>query len=123
MLITVGIKILLGRRIVPWTIIDMLTEDRIFSAVFSEAKACKYDTIAVCDELKRATIKQVMVGCTIDKLMVVSEKLSVLTICQEFGNFVEFRAELIEQQSLIPTRNAFDVMAMAQRQLCICERP
>ena len=41
-----------------------------------------------------------MVGCTIDKLMVVSEKQSVLTICQEFGKFVEFRAELMEQQSL-----------------------
>ena len=84
-------------RIVPWTIIDLLTEDRTFSAVFSEAKAGKYDTIAVCDELKRATIKQVMVGCTTKRLMVMSEKQSVLTICQEFGKFVEFRAELMEQ--------------------------
>ncbi len=117
MFITISIKILLGKRIVPWTIVDLLTEDRTFSAVFSEVKAGKHDSIPVCDELKRATIKQVLVGHTIDKLVVVSENQSVFTICQAFGKVVEFRVELLEEQNLylIPTKNAFDVMAMAQR--------
>ncbi len=116
MFITISIKILLGKRIVPWTIVDLLTEDRTFSAVFSEVKAGKHDSIPVCDELKRATIKHVLVaGHTVDKLVVVSENQSVFTICQEFGKVVEFRVELFEEQNLylIPTKNAFDVMAMA----------
>ncbi len=84
--------------------------------MFSEAKAGKYDSIPVCDELKTATVKQVLVGSTVSNLMVVGEKQSVFTICQEFGKFVEFRAELLEKQN-VSTRNAFDVMAMAQRQV------
>lgn len=120
MFIRISTKILLGKRIVPWTIVDLLTEDRTFSTVFSEVKAGKYDSIpdSVCDELKSATIKQVLVGSNVDNLMVVGEKQSVFTICQEFGKFVEFRAELLEKQNvqLIPTRNAFDIMVMAQRQ-------
>ncbi len=49
--------------------------------MFSEAKAGKYDSIPVCDELKTATVKQVLVGSTVSNLMVVGEKQSVFTIC------------------------------------------
>lgn len=119
--ITVSVKIVLGRRLVPWSIIE-LAEDKTFASVFNEVKAGKYDFIAVCEELKRASVKQVLVGSTRENLMVVSEKQSVLTVCQDFGKFVEFRVELEQQreeamQQCIPARNPFQIMAMAQRQL------
>ncbi len=64
MCIRISTKILLGKRIVPWTIVDLLTEDQTFSTVFSEVKAGKYDSIpdSVCDELKSACHSQASFG-------------------------------------------------------------
>ena len=59
----------------------MLTEDKSFSALFNEVKAGKYEFIVVCKELKRASVKKVMVGSARENLMVVSEKQSVISIC------------------------------------------
>ena len=51
----------LGRRVVPWTIIDVQREDRTFQTLFTEAMAGKFDCVEVNDELKRANLLQVLV--------------------------------------------------------------
>ena len=57
------------------------------------------------DELKRATLSQVLVGSNKDKLMVTSASQSVFNVCEEFGKYVKFVVEIGEQaaplQSLI----------------------
>ena len=41
------------------------------------------------DELKRATVSQVMVGSDKDKLMVTGANQSVSGICEEFGKYIK----------------------------------
>ena len=62
----------LGRRLVQWTIIDIQEEDRRFHTLFNEVKAGKFECIEVIDELKRASLLQVLVGSCNDKLMITS---------------------------------------------------
>ena len=73
------------------------------------------------DELKHATLSQVLIGSDKDKLMVTSASQSVFNICEEFGKYVRFVVETGEQaaplQSLSPTNNVFAVMIAAQRQI------
>ena len=100
---------------------DIQREDRTFQTLFSEVKAGKFDCIEVIDELKRATLLQVLVGRDRDKLMVTSAGQSVCGICEEFGKYVKFAVEVGDAPapslSYLSSRNAFSVMFAVQRQL------
>ena len=122
MFLSICVSVSLGRRVIPWTIIDVQREDRTFRTLFTEAKAGKFDCVEVHEELKRATLLQVLVGKDKDKLMVTSATQSVFNICEEFGKYVKFEVEIGEceqatPQSLSTTRNAFAIMVAAQRQI------
>ena len=121
MFLSVCVSVSLGRRLVPWMIVDIQREDRTFGALFTELKAGKFDCIEVVDELKRATLLQVLVGKNNDTLMVTSVSQSVFNICEEFGKYVKFVVEIGEEvaaaQQSLETRNAFAVMLAAQRQV------
>ena len=123
MFLSVCVAVSLGRRLVPWTIVDLQSEDRTFQTLFTQMKAGRFQCVQVGDELKRATVSQVMVGKDKDQLMIASATQSVFSICEEFGKYIKFVVEINEQaagsslQSLSTTPNAFQVMFMAQRQL------
>ena len=111
----------LGRRVIPWTIIDIQREDRIFRTLFTEPKAGKFDCIEVVDELKRAILLQVLVGKDKNMLMVTSVSQSVFNVCEEFGKYVKYIVEIGEEaaprQGLGTARNAFAIMLAAQKQI------
>ena len=90
MFLSVCVTVSLGRRLVPWTIVDLQREDRTFRTLFSEVVAGKFDCVEVNDELKRATLSQVLIGSDKDKLMVTSASQSVFNVCEEFGKYVRF---------------------------------
>ena len=56
MFVSLCVTVSLGRRLVPWTIVDLQGEDRTFQSLFTEMKAGKFDCVEVTDELKRATL-------------------------------------------------------------------
>ena len=72
MYLSLCVKVSLGRRLVQWAIIDIQGEDRTFHTLLNEVKAGKFECIEVIDELKRASLLQVLVGSCNDKLMVTS---------------------------------------------------
>ena len=57
------LQLLLGRVIVPWTIVDFHEENVTFSEFFSCIKAGQYH-IEVTEELKRARLLKTFVGGT-----------------------------------------------------------
>ena len=71
----------LGRRHVPWTIVDLQREDR---TLFTEIKVGKFDCVEVAHELKRATFTQALVGSDKEKPMITSVSQSVCSVCEEF---------------------------------------
>ena len=78
------VTVSLGRRLVQWTIIDIQREDRTFQTLFNEVKARKLEIVAVIDELKQATLLQVLVGSENEKLIVTSAMQLVYSVCEEF---------------------------------------
>ena len=77
-----------------------------------EVKAGKFDCIQVIDDLKHATLLQVLVGKDKDNLMVTSARQSVSSVCEEFGKYVKFVVEVGEHTALplsssIGAKNAF----------------
>ena len=121
MYLSICVSVALGRRLVQWTIIDIQGEDRTFLGLFRQVKAGKFKCIEMTDELKRATLSQVMVGSDKDKLMVTSANQSVSGICEVFGKYIKFVVQVDEEAtpalSTSIGRNAFAIMANAQRQL------
>ena len=100
----------LGRRLVQWTIIDIQRKDMTFQTLFSKVKTGKFDCIEVIDELKRATLLQVLVGRDRDKLL--------WSLVQASRFVVYARNEkLVMRRRHLSSRNAFSVMFAAQRQL------
>ena len=87
MFLSVCVTVALGRRLVPWTIIELQhTEDRTFQYLFSEVKAGRFDCVQVVDELKHATLMQVLGGSgREEKLMVTSANQSVLMFAKRLG--------------------------------------
>ena len=70
-------------------------EDKTFRALFFELKAGKFECVEVVDELKRATLLQVLVGnVREEKLMITSETQSVFYVCDEFGKYIKFVVEV-----------------------------
>ena len=63
----VQVTIVLGRVIVPWTIVDFHEENVTFSEFFSCIKAGQYHN-EVTEELKRARLLKTFVGNKIDAL-------------------------------------------------------
>jgi len=92
MFLSVCVALSLGRRLVPWTKIDPQREDRTFRTLFSEVIAGKFDCVEVNDELKRATLSQVLIGSDKDKLMVTSASQSGGAACSPISttNFTYF---------------------------------
>ena len=86
MFLSTCVTVSLGRKLVQWTIIDIEREDRTFHTLFMEVKAGKFDCIQVIDDLKHATLLQVLVGKDKDNLMVTSARQSVSSVCEEFGS-------------------------------------
>ena len=89
MFLSVCVSVSLGRRVVPWTIVDIQREDRTFRTLFTELKAEKFDCVEVVDELKRAILLQVLAGKDKDTLMVTSGSQLVFNVCEEFGKYVK----------------------------------
>ena len=94
MFLSTCVTVSLGRKLVQWTIIDIEREDRTFHTLFMEVKAGKFDCIQVIDDLKHATLLQVLVGKDKDNLMVTSARQSVSSVCEEFGKYVKFVVEV-----------------------------
>ena len=80
-----------------WTIIDLQREFKMFQTLSSEVIAGKFDSVEVNNELKCATLSQVLVGSDKDKLMVTSASQSFFNICEEVGKHVKFVIEIGEQ--------------------------
>ena len=57
-------------------------------------KARHFQYVQVGDELKRATIFQVLVGKDKDQLMITSSTQSVLNVCEDFGKYIKFVVEI-----------------------------
>ena len=123
MLLSVGITVSLRGRLVPWAIVDMQSKDRTFQTLFTAMKVGRFQCVQVGDELKHATISQVLVAKDKHQLMITSATQSVFNVCEEFGKYIKFVTEIDEQaagsslQSLSTTPNTFQIMFMAQRQL------
>ena len=58
----------------------MQSEDRTFQTLFTEMKAGHFQCVEVGDELKCATITQVLVGKDKDQLMISSATQSVFNV-------------------------------------------
>ena len=94
MYISVQVTIVLGRVIVPWTIVDFHEENVTFSEFFSCIKAGQYH-IEVTEELKRARLLKTFVGNKVDALIVSGIDQCVIPVCSQFGIYVKFAVELI----------------------------
>lgn len=57
------ITALLGRPIVPWSIIEVNDEDRTFEGLFETVKAGCFDVVPVSDELRRARLLKNICRC------------------------------------------------------------
>ena len=129
MFVSLCVTVSLGRRLVPWTVVDLQREDRTFQTLFTEIKAGKFDCVEVTDELKRATLTQVLVGSDKEKLMITSVSQSVCSVCEEFGKYIRFVVDInnseqpggVQQPTLTlstgTARKAFSVLITAQRQI------
>ena len=113
----------LGRRLVPWIIVDVQSKNTTFQNLFIEMRAGHFQCVQVGDELKCATVSQVVVGRDKGQLMITSATQSVFNVCKEFGKCIKLVVEIDEQaaesslQSLSTTLNNFQIVFMAQRQL------
>ena len=96
MLLSVLVALNLGRPLVPWTIVEVNGEDQTFLTLFEKLQAGCFDTVEVCDDLKRAVLLRTFVGAKMETLMVASSGQSVLRVCAQFGNYVKFVVELPE---------------------------
>ncbi len=81
-----------------------------------------FDAIAVPGELKGPVLKQALVGQSKKNLSVISAQDNARGVSSVIGPFLKFFVELQSPQSQdcsrsVPRRNAFEVMAAAQRQL------
>ena len=79
------------------TIIDLQIEYKMFQTLSSEVIAGESDCVEVNNELKRATLMQMLVGSDKDKLMVTSASQLVFNICEEVGKHVKFVVKIGEQ--------------------------
>ena len=50
MFLSVCVAVSLGRRLVPWTIVDLQSEDRTFQTLFTQMKAGRFQCVQVGDE-------------------------------------------------------------------------
>ena len=117
MYLSMCVLVALGRRLVQWTIIDIQGQDSTFLRLFNQVRAGKFECVEMTDELKRAAVSQVMVGSDKDKLMVTDANQSLSGICEEFGKYIKFVVHVEEATPTLLGRNAFAIMANAQRQL------
>lgn len=112
------ITALLGRPVVPWSIIEVNDEDRTFEGLFDIVKAGYFDVVTVSDELRRARLLKSFVGVKADSLMAASNTQYVVRICTQFGSFVKMSVEIVNwNPGPIQVRNAFTVLMDSQRQL------
>jgi len=129
MYLSVQIIVVLGRVIVPWTIVDFHEENVTFSEFFCCIKAGQYN-VEVTDDLKRARLLKTFVGNKTDTLIVSGVDQLVIPVCSQFGIYVKFTVELILpvstseevlDMSVSRRPNAFDVMMAAQRQVQLAD--
>ena len=86
-----------------------------------------FDAILVPDELKGCLMKQSLVGQSKTNLNVIGANDSIAGVSSIFGNFFKFIVEVQEPINQdcslsVPRRNAFEVMAAAQRELDAIEK-
>ena len=120
MFLSVCVAVSLGRRLVSWTIIEIVGEDKTFETLFNEIKAGKFDCINIDDDLRRARLLKTLVGPDKDNLMTTSSTQSVMAICEGFGKYIKFVVEIEETagtSTQLPALNAFAIMTAAQKQM------
>ena len=100
MLLSITVSASLGRSLLPWTIVEVNEDDYTFETLFTNIQGGRFDAVTISDELKTARLLRSLVGHKRDELMVISNGLSVLGVCREFGKFVRFSVELPSRPSL-----------------------
>ena len=121
MLLCVNVSATLGHSLVSWTIIEVNDERYTFDSLFASIRAGRFDSVVVSEELKKAAkLLRSLVGSKRDELMATSNGKLVLDVCREFGKYVRFSVELVDEEPPLPvtaTTDAFAVMAAAQKRL------
>ena len=121
MLLCVNVSATLGRSLVSWTIIEVNDESYTLDSLFASIRAGRFDSVVVSEELKKAAkLLRSLAGSQRDELMATSNGQLVLDVCREFGKYVRFSVELVDEEPPPPvtaTTDAFAVMAAAQKRL------
>ena len=108
-------KVILGKLIVPWRILEFNKEKQLFGDFFSFIKAGHFSVIEVSDDLKRAKLLKTYVGNKPDSLIVSGSDQCVIAVCSQLAVYVKFSVELPKEETdvLVSRPNAFSIMIAA----------
>ena len=95
MFVSVQVVVSLGKPLVPWTIIEIQSEQS-FCELFTVLQAGFFDCVNVTGALKKATLLRTYVG-KVEQLMITSSSQSVLNICSQFGIYIKFLVEVASE--------------------------